>query len=183
MSIEKRKKRTRDLTLCAIISALCVLVLLLGSVFDVFDLTAAMIASIFCAVTVIEVGGFWPWLTYATVTVLSLILLPNKLPAAVFLLTGYYPIIKQKLERLKKSVSWILKILIFNAISTAFFFICKLFFTNVDLMLLPSAGKTLNIVLGYALGNLVFVLYDIALSKIITYYVFVLRNRLKIGKK
>jgi hypothetical protein len=35
----------------------------------------------------------------------------------------------------------------------------------------------------YAAGNLIFVLYDIALSRFITYYIFVLRDRLRIGKK
>lgn len=179
----RKSTRTRELTLCAIISALCVLVLLLGSFLDVLDLTAAMLASVFCTVVVIEVGKLWPWLTYATVSVLSLVLLPNKLPAAVFLLTGYYPIIKQKLERLKKPVAWILKIIIFNVICTAFFFMCSLFFVGVDLMLIPSVGKTANIVLGYAVGNAVFVLYDIALSKIIIYYVFSLSDRLRIRKK
>ncbi len=176
-------RHTRDLALCAIISALAVLVLFLGSVIEVLDLTAAMLASILCVVILIEIGSFWPWLTYAVTATLSLLLLPNKLPAAVFLLTGYYPIIKQKLEKLKKPLAWLLKILIFNIICTVFFLSCTLFFPSVDMMLVSSFGKTLNYVICYAVGNLVFIVYDLALSRLISYYIFVLRDRLRLNKK
>ena len=159
------------------------LILFLGSLVDVLDLTVAMIASILCTVVLIEVGRFWPWLTYAVVAALSLLLLPNKVPAVVFLLTGYYPIIKQKLEKLKKLIAWPIKIVIFNAICTVFLLVCSFFLPGVDMAFFPSLGKAMNTVIIYAIGNAVFVLYDIALSRLITYYLFVLRDRLKLNKK
>lgn len=181
--MRERKSNTRELVLSAILCAFSVLLIFLGSVIEVMDLTAAMLASILTAVVLIEAGKSWPWLTYAVVSVLSFLLIPNKLPAIIFVLTGYYPIIKQRLERLNALFSWILKLLVFNVLMTAFIFICSSFFPGVDLLLIPSISRGANIAVGYALGNAVFVLYDFALSKLITYYIFVLRDRLRIGRK
>ncbi|MBE6600221.1 MAG: hypothetical protein E7640_03355 [Ruminococcaceae bacterium] len=177
------KTNTRKLALSAILCAFSVLLIFLGSVIDVMDLTAAMLASILIAVVLIEAGGNWPWLTYAAVSVLSFLLIPNKLPAVIFILTGYYPIIKQRLERLNPFVSYLLKLLVFNVLMTVFLFICSSFFPGVDLLLIPSLSRGANIAIAYALGNAVFVLYDFALSKLITYYIFVLRDRLRIERK
>jgi len=101
----------------------------------------------------------------------------------IFILTGYYPIIKQRLERLNPFVSYLLKLLVFNVLMTVFLFICSSFFPGVDLLLIPSLSRGANIAIAYALGNAVFVLYDFALSKLITYYIFVLRDRLRIERK
>ena len=178
----RRSTGARYIALCAIISAIGVLVLFLGSIVDVLDLSAAMMASILCAVVLIEMGKLWPWLTYAVISVLSLLLLPNKLPGFIFLLCGYYPIIKQKLERQKRFVAWIIKIVIFNFLCTVFLLSCSLFFPGYDTVLFSSVGKALSLAITYALGNFIFVLYDIALTKLITYYIFVLRDRLRIKK-
>ena len=176
-------KRTRDLSLCAILSALGVLVLFLGSLIDVLDLSAAMIASMLCIAVIFEAGRFWPWLTYAVTAILAILLLPNKIPAIIYIMTGYYPMIKRLVERLPRVFAWILKLVVFNALLTLFLLICSSFFPNVDLMLVPSIGREYNILIGYAVGNLVFVLYDIALKRLIGYYFFVLRDKLRLNKR
>ena len=94
-------KKTRNTVLCAIIAALGAVVLMLGSVIDVLDLTAGALAGMLGVFVVLEVGGYWPWMTYGVTAVLSLLLLPNKFPALIFVLTGFYPALKQK-----KAVSW-----------------------------------------------------------------------------
>ena len=176
-------KRTRDLSLCAILSALGVLVLFLGSLIDVLDLSAAMIASLLCIAVIFEAGRFWPWLTYSVTAILALLMLPNKIPAVIYIMTGYYPIIKRLVEKLPKAFAWIVKLAVFNVLLTVFLLICSSFFPNVDLMLVPSIGKEYNILIGYAVGNLVFVLYDIALKRLIGYYFFVLRDKLRLNKR
>ena len=90
--------------------ALGVVLLLLGSVIEVMDIAMAALASLLCIFAVIEYGGAAPWLVFSVTGVLSLILLPNKTPAAMYVVfLGYYPIIKEKLERLKKPIAWVLK--------------------------------------------------------------------------
>jgi hypothetical protein len=98
-------------------------------------------------------------------------------------LTGFYPALKQKIERLPRVISWVLKIILCNLLMTAAVFITSKLFLAVDMMLIPGIDDVWNYVAIYAAGNLIFVLYDIALSRFITYYIFVLRDRLRIGKK
>ena len=176
-------RKTRNTVLCAVIRALGVTVLMLGSIVDVLDLTAGALAGMLGIFTVLEVGSYWPWMTYGVTSVLSLLLLPNKFPAIIYVLTGFYPALKQKLERLPRVIAWVLKLLICNAVLTAAIFITSKLFLAVDLMLIPGLDPALNYIILYAAGNLVFVLYDIAMSRFITYYIFVLRDRLRIGKK
>ena len=176
-------KKTRDLALCAIISALGVLVLFLASLVDVLDLSAAMIASILCVAVIFEAGGIWPWLTYAVTALLAILLLPNKIPAVIYIMTGYYPMVKRLVERLPKMFAWIIKIAVFNALLTMFLFVCMGFFPNVDLSLFPSIGREYNTLIGYAVGNFIFVLYDIALKRLIGYYFFVLRDKLRLNRR
>lgn len=178
------RKNIRTLALCAVLSALGVVILLLGSFIEVLDLSAAILASLLITVAVIEAGRFWPWLTYAVITAISLLLLPNRLPAVAFLLMGYYPVLKEKLERIKNRVlQWIIKIALFNALLTMLLIILRLFFPAVDISLFPGLGRVMTYVVAYLLGNVMFVLYDIVLTRMISFYLFRLRDRLGIGKK
>ena len=121
-----RRRRTRRVAICALLSAMGVVILYLGALIDVLDLSVAVIASLLCVFAVIEMGGVWPWLIYAVVSVLSLVLLPQKSPAVVFALyAGYYPILKSYLERLPRVISFVLKIAEFNLAFSALIFAMK----------------------------------------------------------
>lgn len=170
-------KNTKRLALCSVVSALGVVLLLLGSLVEVLDLTVAMLASILTVIIVVEVGGFWPWLTYLVISAVSLLVLPYKMPAFVFLLSGYYPIVKEKLERLNRVLAWAIKVVIFNASLAVGLLAFKLFAPEADLSLIPNLSPTLTYVVLFAVGNVVFVLYDIALTRIISFYIYKLRDR------
>jgi len=169
------KKATRRLTASAILAALGVVLLLLGSFVQVLDLSMAAIASILVVFAVIEIGGKYPMLIYAVTSVLSLLLLPVKTAALIyFVFAGYYPILKAVLEgRLTKPVAWLLKVVIFGAaVAVGLFAAGKLFFMDLSwifanwwflLCLLP-----------------VFVLYDIALTRLISAYLGKWRDRLRL---
>lgn len=172
-----KKNNTKRLTVCAMLCALGVVLLLLGSVIEVMDIAMAALASLLCIFAVIEYGGAAPWLVFSVTGVLSLILLPNKTPAAMYVVfLGYYPIIKEKLERLKKPVAWLIKELIFNVALVALFFIVKF-------LLMPNASDPLWIYAAlFVLAEAAFVLYDIALTRLITFYILKLRDRFKFIK-
>lgn len=183
-------KQTKKLTLGAILSAMGVALLFLGSFIETLDLTMAALASFFCIFAVIELGGIYPWLIFSVTGVLSVILMPYSMTGWFYLLFfGYYPIVKEKLERLPKIFSWILKMLILNvalviAVIAAYF----LFFGQTGDGNLMSAftlifgesetGEMMAIGV-YALVNLTFVIYDIALTKLITLYFIKFRKKFK----
>ena len=169
-----RKKRTRTVTLCGVLIALGVAVMYLGSFIEVLDLTVAVVASLFCIAAVIEVGGRWPFAIYAATAILSSLLLPNKFPAAVYLLfAGYYPMVKEKLEGRMRSrvICYAIKLLIFNVAFAAILAV------SFFLLSLPFEGP-LIFWATVALGNVTFVIYDIALTRLITVYLRMIRPRL-----
>lgn len=157
------------------LTALGVILLYLGSIIEIADISMAVIASLFCVFAVIEYGGSAPWLVFGVTSVLALVLLPQKSPAVMYVLFfGYYPILKERFEKMRTLVSWICKEAVFN-IALAAIIVCLKFvlLTYTDV---PLAMYVIAIVLCEA----VFVLYDIALSRLISFYVYKLRKRLKL---
>ena len=168
------QKTTRRLVVSAVIAALGVVLLLLGSLIEVLDLSMAAIASMLVVFAVIEIGGKYPFLIYAVTSVLSLLLLPVKTAALIyFVFAGYYPILKAVLEgRLPKIPAWVLKVLIFCVgVAAAVFAAEKIFLMDLSwlwanwwffLLLVP-----------------VFVVYDIALTRLISAYINKWRSRFR----
>ena len=170
------KKNTKRLTVSAMLAALSVTLLYLGSFIEVLDLTMAVMASLFSAVMVIEYGKGAPWSVFGVTSVLSLILLPQKLPALMYaLFFGYYPIIKEYVERIRSRIlSWSLKLVIFAFATALLVLLSKLFVPEVDM---PKG--TLMTVVFIVLSALMLFLYDLALTRVISYYIIRLRQRFK----
>ncbi len=182
-------KRTKKLTLGAMLAALGAVLLLLGSLFQIIDLSMAAIASFVCVIAVIEIGSGWAWMIYGVVGIISVLLRPASFAPWVYIaFLGYYPIIKEKIERLKKPISWTLKMVSFNVALILSCVVMYFLFTaeppaNVfdffnTLLGLPTAGTAVAIGL-YVFVNFVFVIYDIALTRLISMYIFRLRDKFK----
>ena len=175
MDRKNRSAQLRKLTVCAMLAALGVVLLYLGSMIEVADLSMAVLASLLCVFAVIEYGGSAPWLVFAVTGVLSLILIPQKTPAVFYLLFfGYYPIVKEKLEKMPRGVSWVLKEVIFN-IALALVLLLSRF-----LLMASSATPWLLYVAFAMLAELIFPLYDIAMTRLISLYLYRLRKRFRI---
>ena len=172
------RNNTARLTVCAMLSALGVVILLLGSVVEVVDMAMAALASLLCIFAVIEYDKAAPWLVYAVTAVLALILpIPNKTPAVMHAgFLGYYPIIKEKLERRKKPIAWLLKLVIFNAALAVIFLVVKFVLSP-----LTSTPLWMYVAL-FPLAELAFILYDIALTRLITLYILKIRHRFNFKK-
>ena len=67
---------TKRLTACAMLSALSVVLLYLGSMIQVIDVSMSVIASLMCVFAVIEYGKSAPWLVFGVTSVLSLDIIP-----------------------------------------------------------------------------------------------------------
>ena len=177
-SVKERRNKTKTITVCAMLSALGVVVLYLGSFIEVLDASMAVIASVMSIIAVIEFGRGASWSIYAVTSVLSLILLPNKSVAVMYAaFFGFYPILKEVFEKKNKVVAWILKEITFNAALVVCFVILR-FVIFIGVPAIPI----MMYVIGALLLEGVFVLYDIAMTRLISLYIFKLRNRLRIGK-
>lgn len=171
---DRIRKRTKDLTLCAMLCALGVVLMLLGSVIEVLDLSTAALASLLCIYAVIELGGHYPFMLWLGTSLLSLLLLPVKTPAVFYaLFLGYYPILKAKLESRSKLLCILLKLLVFHV---GLLLILLIFWAFFPSMLETTLGPWIYPVL-YLLSVAVFLLYDLALTRLITAYLLRLRPR------
>ena len=168
------KKTTRRLTVSAILAALGVVLLMLGSLVQVLDLSMAAIASLTVVFAVIEIRGKYPLLIYVVTSLLSLLLLPVKTAALIyFLFAGYYPMVKEILEKkLPKGVAFAVKILLFCVGGALALLAAEKLFL-MDLSLLWANWWYLLLLVP------IFLLYDIALTRLISAYVYRWRARLR----
>ncbi len=165
-------KKTKKLALAAIFSALSVVILLLGSVITVLDLTSVAFASIIIMVAVIELGGGYPYLIWLVAGVLSVLIVPDKFGALLYLIFGgVYPIFKAMFERLHFAVSWLLKFSCFNLMM-----ILTVIAANY-IMHIPDTGLGFTVPL-FAICNFTFFIYDIAATNLITLYLVKFRKLL-----
>ena len=170
----RMQKRTKKLTVSAMLAALGVILLAVGSVFGALDLSTAALASILCIYVVIEIGGTYPWMLWGVTSLLGILRLQVKTPAIFYLFIGCYPILKEKLEKLPRLPSLLAKLGVFHVMLGLLYLIMRIFFPAELLF-----EATWMIWAVYGLGVFAFLLYDYALTKLITFYLLRLRDRLK----
>lgn len=159
-------KSTKKLAFASIFTALSVIVLFIGSVFQTLDLSCAAFASLIILVAFIELGKSWSLGVYAAASVISLVILPYKVAALIFVaFAGFYPILKEPLNRIKPMLlSYAARILCFNIFLAIFVYLAKEFFSMQE----EFQGFTVVICI---LANVTFVVFDHALEKIAVYYI------------
>lgn len=125
-------------------------------------ITAA--AGLFPVAAVLLAGRAAGWLCWAVIALLGLLLLPDKAVSVMFaLFLGLYPVAKSRLEQLRRrGLEWVLKLLLFNgAFALLWFGLRGLLGLSLPQWLESHAWLLLPA------ANLVFVCYDIGLSKLI----------------
>ncbi len=173
------KTRNAQIAYTAMLAALGVVLLLLGSFLSMLDLTVAAIASLLIALITVEFGKGTALTAYLLTAILALLLCPQKYGAVFYtFFFGAYPVWKSFAERWRGVVSAFVKELYYVAT-----FFCVMFV--VDRLLVPWIAEYpwwYILAVGVA-GNLVFWLYDVALGRLIAQYVWRWRARLPFAKK
>ena len=174
----RTNKTTRIIAFCSIFSAISVVFNLIGIIFPTFDLVAALLASYTVIITVGEVGRGYATGVYFTASILSLIISPQN-SAAIFFAAfiGYYPIVKSVIEvKIRRRLPAIaLKILCFNIALFVILFVAVKFLSFEEFIGWYAVGLV-------ALSQLAFILYDIALTRVIFMYFRFLRHRIGINR-
>lgn len=167
-----------------IVSALCLLCMFLAGIMPMFYLILPMIAGILMMITAEEVSISWSWLTYVSVSILSLFITADKEAALVFIMIfGHYPIIRIYIQKIKTGfIRFIIKEAVFNICASAFFYV-TVFLFGIDEMLddMHELGRYgAMILLGAA--NIMFILYDFNLGAVYTIYLKKLMPKFRIRK-
>lgn len=135
------------------------------------------VAGLFPMVAVLSAGRSAGYLSWAAAGLLGLILLPSKeVPLLYLAFFGVYPVAKERIESLRRQgIEWCLKLGYFNLVLTLIWRV----FHKIFLPSLPDWLEE-NSLLFYGIGNLIFIIYDIGLSKLIAS--FRVRLRLRGGR-
>ena len=161
-----------------IASALCLLLMIL-TIIPIATYTMPALAGMVLIVVVIENGYSTAWMVYAAVGFLSLFICPDKEAAMLFVgFFGYYPILKAVMEsKLRPVLCWVLKIGSFLlTMVVSYFLMIKLMGVTIDEI---DEFGVMAIPMLLGLGTFAFVLYDIALSKLVTLYMLKWRKYFK----
>lgn len=159
-------KKTKKISVCAMLAAVSVVILYLGSVFEIMDLTISCAASLTVLFCTVELGNRYAAAVYAATSILSLIIVPNKWIVIYFIMFfGIMPITKKLFEKTGKIFSWVLKIAAFNAEIFAFYFIAQ----KLDFFAENESGLPYLIVL-LVLANFVFIMSDILYTLLFVIY-------------
>lgn len=170
-------KQTNKLTFSGIMAALATSVMML-SFFPYLTYAIPAIAGLFIMVVVIEINCKWALGAYIASALLVFLLGDPESRLLYIFFFGYYPIAKALTERLRKPViEWIIKEVIFNASVLLVYYIFTSFMGG-SLEEFGEWGKYGAIIL-LALGNVVFVCYDIAVSRMAMMYISVIHPKLK----
>jgi hypothetical protein len=173
------KKKTFNIALCGLISALGVVIMMITAIIPTTTYAMPAMASLLLTVIVIETNKKWALASYFVVSVLSLLLVPDKESVAFYILFfGYYPIYKQIIESKIKHLwlQWLLKILVFSISAIIIYFIAIL------ILGVPADEFTvfgINVPLLFLIAGIaVFIIFDRAMTRVIVAYVIKLRKKL-----
>ena len=153
-------KRTpaAQIALGGVLAALAVVLMCMGTLIPVATYVCPMLCAILLQLVLKTCGKRIAWAWYGAVTILSLLMAPDKEAAAVFLALGYYPIVKPKLE--SKKGKWLWKGLLFNSVILLTYWLLMHLFGFVALAAEFSEMGILLVVLMLLLGNVTFFLLD-----------------------
>ncbi len=160
-------KQSKKIAFGAIFTALATLLLCAGNLLETLDASLAVIASLVTCVALIEFQSGLALLVWAAASVLSLVLFPLNSASWLFcVFLGWYPVFKRRVEQIPFVFSWCVKLSAFNVSA----FVYWVIFTKVLDLPFEETGLLL---LGVWLGaNVVFVLYDMVMTRMITLYIF-----------
>lgn len=108
--------------MCGVFCALAVVLLGIGAIAEIADITAAAFSALLLLPILLCYGEKYAWLSYAVTATLGLVLMPQSLGSWMFaLLTGFYPIIRGRLQRLPRILGWIFKLLLLAVVLAIYF--------------------------------------------------------------
>lgn len=173
-------KKSSRTALGGIIAALSLALMFVVSVVPFMTYALPAVAGAILMLISIEINRKWAFAVFLVVSILSIITVPNKEVAVLYAaFFGYYPILKSVFESKIhfKFLEYLLKFVVFNfSIILSYFLMIRFMGIYLD-----EGGVFGRFVIpGFiALANIVFFFYDIALTRVISTYLYKWRKQFK----
>lgn len=157
------QSKTYPIALGGMLASVAVVLMSIGTIVPIATYAAPVLCLLICQLVRKICGSRIAWAWYGAVAFLSLLLAPDKEAAAVFLVLGYYPIIKAKLDRMRGK--WFWKGLYFNGSILALYWVL-LKVIGMEQLLSDFEGMGLAMTgLLLILGNVTFFMLDHVLGR------------------
>ena len=173
------RKKSLRVAVCGLAAALSVTLMFFGGVVYVFAYAVPMLLGLISVMIKKTFGTPSAVFVYVAVSLLSLILVPEKESVMMFVLFfGYYPIIRESFEKIKsKVIRYVLKLILFNASLTVIELICVFIF---GIPFFEDGVFSAGLLIGFAaVMNFVFVMYDFLLRMFLILYEKKIEKRIK----
>lgn len=162
--------QSRRIALAGVFGALSITMMFTGGILPLATFAAPAMAGLFIVPIAIEYGRKTGYLLYAAVSLLSLFLVPDREMSLIFIfLLGFYPLLKVRLERIRpRWAGWAVKMTVFN-VCVCSMYALLLFVFRLDAVV-AELDSHLYIALLLGMGNLTFIVYDIAVRRVVALY-------------
>lgn len=158
-------------------TALAVVFMLLSYI-PYLTYTAPAVSGLFMVIIAIELSGKWAYASYFASSVLIFMLAENEAKILYILFFGLYPILKGSIEKIRNlPVEYVVKFLFFN-VAMALEILASVYVLGIPLESNGIAGVYLYVVIAL-LANVLFIVYDIAVTRLISLYMYRLHDRFK----
>ena len=164
------QRRSRRLALCGLMAALSTVLLSLGSFIPLATFACPMLAML-CLIPV--VCGYGPKagvMVYAVAANLALLLAADKELAFFYLFLGWYPCLRERLDRLPRALGMVVKCALFS-LAMAAMYLLLLYLFRLEALAEEFAEYTVWGIAGMlAVGNVTFLLLDRLLRQLTVLY-------------
>ena len=171
--------KARNIALGGVLVALTTIVLYLAAFLPISTLAILTIASSIIPICIIRSDVQTAIFVYIASSLIAFFLVPINISSLYFIFFGVFGIIKFFIERLRKEKLEILfKLLFFNVVFIVGFLIMQNILginviTGLEAMIFKffdSSSKTIAIIILWIIAQPVFLIYDYAMTMIITFY-------------
>lgn len=177
-------KQSYTVAFCALMAALGAALMATGGLIPIAAYCSPLLAGLLLLPALVEFGRCEAWMVWAVTAALSLILSPDKEAGSMYLFLGWYPILKPAFDRIRPAALRLTAKLVLFTLAFAAMYALLCFVFRLDQML--EDMRELGLVLNLALDGLlvvVMLLYDFILGRMLPFYVYRLRPRLKLRRR
>lgn len=158
-----RNMKTKKIALCGLFAAVAIVIMCLVGMIPVATYVCPVLCMMLGCIVLRVSGKRYAWMWYVAVSLLSLLVGPDKEAAAVFATLGYYPMIKDTFEKLP--LSWLWKTVYFNFAILALYGLITFVLGLTEVYVEFTTAGILGLILMLLLGNLTFFLLDRILNR------------------
>ena len=160
-----RNGSAKHVAFSGLLAALAMAIMYLGGLIPLSTYICPMLCSLICFIVLHFCGKRLTWAWYFAISLLCMLVGPDKEAALAFLFLGYYPIVKQCLDA--KKFRWLWKALLFNT-AVGLIYLFQVYIMGIDVSAAEFQGVGLFwLLLLLVLGNATFFLMDKLLNKLL----------------